>query len=279
ADLVDRALAIDPTVRPTAAEAAATLARAARGRGTGRSAPTGVPSRSAIPSPARGQPPDLADEPTVIAALPGASPGASRPGDSSPGVATQRRPGPSRGPHPLPEPGPRYHGPGLWSGELIAVVVIAVVIVLLVILLGGGPFGGAGSAPGPAGSPTESTGATPTPAPTPTPSPTPAPTAAPTATPDPFDAAAALVGPVRAAIDAAKGPNGLKGKAVKDLDDALSAVAAALAKADASKARDTAARLDERVRALLDAGEVTGDDAARLASTVADLVLAVGVLP
>jgi len=287
ADLVDRALAIDPTVRPTAAEAAAILAQAARARGEGRSAMPGAPDPTGIPSSAAGHPPDLANEPTVIVALPGASSGAPGPGGASSPIA---RPQPSRGPqpthgrHPLPEPGPGYHGPGLWSGELVAVVVVAVAIVLLVILLGGGPFGGS-SSPGPTGSPTGSSGAvvtvspTPMPAPTAAPSPTPAPTAAPTPTPDPFDAAAALVGPVRAAIDAAKGPDGLKGKDVKGLDDALSAVAAALAKEDASKAIDATGKLDERVRALLDADAISGDPVARLASAVADLVAAVGALP
>ena len=293
ADLVDRALAIDPTVRPTAAEAAATLAGAARARGEGRSATPGmpapaatpgIPAPAAIPSPTPGPLPDLADDLTVAVALPGGSSGAPGSGGSSPPIPRPqepRGPRPTRGRHPLPEPGPGYHGPGLWSGELIAVVVVAVAIVLLVILLGGGPFGGS-SAPGPTGSPTASTGSIPTasPAATPTatPSPTPAPTAAPSPTLDPFDAAAALVGPVRAAIDAAKGPDGLKGKDVKGLDDALSAVAAALAKGDAAKALDAAGKLDERVRALLDANEVSGDPAARLASAVADLLAAVRAL-
>ncbi len=83
---------------------------------------------------------------------------------------------------------------------------------------------------------------------------------------------------MRAAIDAAKGPDGLKGKDVKGLDDALSAVAAALAKGDAAKALDAAGKLDERVRALLDANAVSGDPAARLASAVADLLAAVRAL-
>lgn len=273
ADLVDRALAIDPTVRPTAAEAAASLAEAARARRSGRNGLPGIPAPTPIQSPAPGQPPNLADEPTVIVALSEASAGASSPRIAA---SPSPRPQPSRGPHPLPEPGPRYHGPGLWSGELIAVLVIAVAIVLLVILLGGRPFGGSSSAPSPAGSPTESTGAVVAASPTAAPSPSPTPTATPTV--DPFDAAAALVGPVRAAIDTAKGPDGLKGKAVKSLDDSLSAVADALAKKDASKALDDAAHLDQRIRALLDADAVTGDPAARLASAVADLVEAVAAL-
>ena len=270
ADLVDRALVIDPTARPTAAEVAASLAVAERARGAGRSATPGVPGPAATPSPTSGPPPDGADELTVVASLPGASSGASSPGVAgSPGAPPQ----PPRGRHPLPEPGPRYHGPGLWSGELIAVVVIAVAIVLLVILLGGRPFGGSSSTPGPAGSPTASGLAT---SPTPTPSPSPTPAATPV---DPFASAAGFVGPVRAAIDAAKGPDGLKGKAAKSLEDDLAAVAVALEKKDASKARDGVARLDEGVRALLDGNAVTGDPAARLATAVADLVAAVAALP
>ncbi len=279
ADLVDRALAIDPLARPTAAEAAASLAEAARARRAARSAMPGAVAPVATPSPAPGEPPNLADEPTAIVALsrPGSDTSGPGSGTSGPGVAAPSSPRPSRGSHPLPEPGPRYHGPGLWSGELIAVVVIAVAIVLLVILLGGRPFGGSSSEPGPAGSPTESIGAVIAVSPTPMPSPSPTPAATPPV--DSFDAAAGLVGPLQAAIDAAKGPDGLKGKAAKSLDDDLAAVAAALAKRDASTARDDAERLDERVRVILDSDAVTGDTAARLASAVSDLVAAVAALP
>ncbi len=255
-----RALDADPAARPTAAEMARVLRDPVRSSADEQ---TALDIRHAPASSPAATPPVL---PT------GSDAGTVDRPPQSPGKRRRGR-GDRKS---LPKASTGYHGPGLWSGELVAIVVIALAIVVFLILLGGRPTGGSGSTPGPAESPTASSGATPTASPSAAHSPRLTATAPPTV--DPFAAAAALVGPVRAAIDAAKGPGGLKGKEAKDLDDLLSSMANALERDDAAKARGSAADLDARVRALLEAGAVTGDAAVRLASAVAELVAGVKAL-
>ena len=40
---------------------------------------------------------------------------------------------------PLPEPSSGYHGPGLWSGEVLAIIAVAIVIIAIVLVFGGRP--------------------------------------------------------------------------------------------------------------------------------------------
>jgi serine/threonine-protein kinase len=119
ASAVTRALDVDPARRPTAAELARTFA-------TPESPFAATPG----PSPA--------DERTALDVRRG-TPSSPR---QSEAVSPSFSPGKlrrGRARRPLPDAGPGYHGPGLWSGEVIAIIVVAVVIILAVILLGGRP--------------------------------------------------------------------------------------------------------------------------------------------
>jgi serine/threonine protein kinase len=151
ATAIDRALDAEPARRPTAAELALAFRptgstpaderttldawrMAATAAAPGSARPPAAPSPPSSPErtsfdvqPGASQPPHLRPEPP-------APPPPSRPDaipqSSSPG---KRR----RGQRPLPEAGPDYHGPGFWSGELIAITTTLIAIIALVILLGG----------------------------------------------------------------------------------------------------------------------------------------------
>jgi hypothetical protein len=86
-------------------------------------------------------------------------------------------------------------------------------------------------------------------------------------TPDPFAAARAAAEDVRAAIAAAKGgPDGLKGKDAKALEDRVNAVERALDAGNAKDAMKQANDLVNRVNDLIRARRLTGQRADQLLS-------------
>ncbi len=166
-----------------------------------------------------------------------------------------------------------YRGPSLWSGEILLIAIVAA-IVLLVVLAFAGAFGG-----GPAAVPASIGPASPTPTGSEA-SPSPAsPSPGPSASADPFATAAARASDLRAAIDAARGPGGLKGKDAKDLSDLLDQVAGALANGDAAGARAATDRLATQVQASISRGTISGDAAQTVGAAIDMLVAAVAALP
>jgi serine/threonine protein kinase len=152
ASAIDRALDADSARRPTAVDLARTF-RPAASTPTDERTTLDAGRMAAIPAapgwvrpPATPSPPPPAERASADV-QPGASPPPSRPeppAPSPPRRADAVPPSPfpgkrRRGRKPLPEAGPDYHGPGFWSGELIAIVVVVVVIIALVILFGGRP--------------------------------------------------------------------------------------------------------------------------------------------
>jgi len=128
---IERALDPDPRRRPTAAVLAAALAGAAGG-GEG-------PSLGASRDSSAGRR-DAADERTALdVRRPAAPPAATAPAPATPAPSADQPHRGGREPRPLPDASPRYHGPGLWSGEAVAVIAIAIGLVLLVLVLGGRP--------------------------------------------------------------------------------------------------------------------------------------------
>ncbi len=105
----------------------------------------------------------------------------------------------------------------------------------------------------PPASPSASPSRPPSPSPTSSPSPTP--------TRDAFAAARARLADVRAAIDAARGSGGLKGKDANELLALANKVGEAIDDRDASEARDAAGKLVEQVRKDIKDGDIGGDRA------------------
>ena len=106
---------------------------------------------------------------------------------------------------------------------------------------------------------------------------TPAPT--PSATANPYAAAQSASQTVRSAIAAARGPNGLNGKNAKDLGSQLDEFDRALNKQDPNAAQDAANKLAAQVADLVDHGGVTGQAAANLEVAANSLVAAAYALP
>ena len=100
----------------------------------------------------RGLDPDPARRPDAAAMLDAFATGSTGP---RPAGRTALRPGPASAPvpppaadaahrgrdvrRPLPEPSSGYHGPGLWSGEVLAIIAVAIVIIAIVLVFGGRP--------------------------------------------------------------------------------------------------------------------------------------------
>ena len=166
-----------------------------------------------------------------------------------------------------------YRGPSLWSGEILLIAIVAAIVLLVLLAIAGVFGGGPAAAPASIGSPS------------PTPSPvevspsgaSPSPSASPSA--DPFATAAARVADLRAAIDAAKGPGGVKGKDAKDLGDLLDQVTRALASGDAAGATAATDRLATQVQAAISDGTISGETAQAVGAAVDALVAAVAPLP
>jgi hypothetical protein len=273
ASLVGQALDVRPGGRPSAATMAASLrslavaaggagvpsqalpsriagavaggVAGAQGNGGGIDAGTGpdAPTRAAI---------------TTVASVPGPA------GPSRPTAKVPSRPG--RG-------SDHYRGPSLWSGEILLIAIVAAIVLLVLLAIAGAFGGGPGAAPPSIGS------ASPTPSPVEaspsgaSPSPSPSPSA------DPFATAAARGADLRAAIDAAKGPGGLKGKDAKDLSDLLDQVTRALASADAAGATAATDRLATQVQASISDGTIGGETAQAVGAAIDALVAAVAALP
>jgi tellurite resistance protein len=86
----------------------------------------------------------------------------------------------------------------------------------------------------------------------------------PRATLDAFAAARARLADMRAAIDAARGSGGLKGKDANELDALTNKVDQAITDRDAREAREAADKLVEEVRKDIEEGRVSGERAQRL---------------
>jgi serine/threonine-protein kinase len=156
--------------------------------------------------------------------------------------------------------------PGFLATLLLGTAVVAAAVGLRAAL---GPSAGSGS-PVPS-APTVAVSAPPalgSPAPT---SPAPSPSATPARTPDP---AVAALDAVDAAIAAARGGHGLKGKEANDLEALARRVRTALAGGDRSAALSDARDLDRRIRDLTKGDD--GGDARRLRSASTALIDALG---
>jgi hypothetical protein len=164
-----------------------------------------------------------------------------------------------------PTPGPaaasggRRTRPGKRAG--IAIIALALLEAILIVLVLMRALG----LPGPAlPGPSTSAGAT-SPSARLSPSPTVSPT--PTATRDAFAEARARLGDVRAAIEAARGSGGLKGKDANELLSLADKVDEAIQARDADKAREAAGKLLEEVRKRIKDGDISGDRARDLLAT------------
>ncbi|HYU49155.1 MAG TPA: serine/threonine-protein kinase [Candidatus Limnocylindria bacterium] len=133
---------------------------------------------------------------------------------------------------------------------VIAIGLVGAAVIVLALLTGLRSFN-----PGvlPPASPSASPSRPPSPSPTSSPSPTP--------TRDAFAAARARLADVRAAIDAARGSGGLKGKDANELLALANKVGEAIDDRDASEARDAAGKLVEQVRKDIKDGDIGGDRA------------------
>jgi len=103
--------------------------------------------------------------------------------------------------------------------------------------------------------------------------------ARPTGTVDPFVDARAASDEMRAAIAAARGPDGLNGREAKDLEGLLDRFDRALDNGDPKTARDEATKLAEQVAELIDQRAVDAQAADRLDTAVDRLVAAASTLP
>ena len=120
-------------------------------------------------------------------------------------------------------------------------------------------------------SPVPSASATPSPAPSPSPSPSPPPpTPTPAATPSVADRALAALDDVDAAIEAARGDGGLKGKEANELERRVREIRSAVTRGDLGEAEDRARSLANAVDKVSD--EIDEDEARRL-QNAADAVV------
>jgi hypothetical protein len=120
-------------------------------------------------------------------------------------------------------------------------------------------------------SPVPSASATPSPAPSPSPSPSPPPpTPTPAATPSVADRALAALDDVDAAIEAARGDGGLKGKEANELERRVREIWSAVTRGDLGEAEDRARSLANAVDKVSD--EIDEDEARRL-ENAADAVV------
>jgi len=253
---IARALAGDPSRRPTVTELGAMLTAALE---RWRSGPTSVAVRLAPTLERwRTEPASAAGDATTLLGLP-------LPGDRATGTDVARR-----------------HGRDGWMVAAVGALVAAAFLgwaafLLLGQGLGGGTVrqvvgGGTGTSP----SASASAPPTATPAPSPTPSPSPSPT--PTAIVDPYAYARAASDDMRTAIAAARGPNGLNGHAAKDLGSQLDRFDQALSKDDPTMARDEATKLAGQVADLVGHGPVDAQLAAQLHADADRLVAAANAL-
>ncbi len=162
------------------------------------------------------------------------------------------------------------------AGALLAALFLALVGYLL---LGFGGSGG-GASPSASGGSTGTSASARVP-PTAGPTPSTAPTLSPvtTATVDSYGNARAASDEMGAAIAAARGPGGLNGHEPKDLADHLARFDRALDKRDAKAARDEAVALAAQVAKLIGEGAVDVQAGARLGTAADLLVLAANALP
>ena len=170
----------------------------------------------------------------------------------------------------------RRHGRDGWMVAAVGTLVAALFLGLAAFLfLGRDGSGGRASPPvaggGSGTSPSASASAPPTPSPTPSPTPT--------ATVDPYGNARAASDEMRAAIAAARGPDGLNGRDAKDLGSQLDRFDRALDKHDPKTARDEANKLAGQVAELIDQRAVDAQAAARLRTAADRLVAAANALP
>ena len=271
ADLLARALDRPPAARPTAVE----LATGLRDLGRAAAQVAGQPPGGAIAGPAVGFAAVIVGAPggpdaETRAAIPTAPTGAAAPG-------ARASPDPSRPAVPIvarPRGGSdRYRGPSLWTGELILIGIVAVIVLVGLLALAGAFGAGSGAAPGPTGSPAVAT-ASPSPAASPSiASPGPSPSE------DAFALASARAADLAAAIDAAKGPGGLKGNEAKQLADHVSQVSGALAAGDAAAASSATEAVAAQVQDDIDHGQLQGASGQAVAAAVGALEQAVAALP
>jgi eukaryotic-like serine/threonine-protein kinase len=152
--------------------------------------------------------------------------------------------------------------------SIVAAAAIAVLIVAALVLASG-RFGLTGAPPG--SSPTSSTQPSPlSPPPSASPSPSPSPSPTPVPTPSVAERALAALDGVDAAINAAKGSGGLKGKEASELERRAHDVRSALAKGDLDAAAKAAENLAEKVQDLND--EMDEDAARRLENAVTAVI-------
>ena len=169
------------------------------------------------------------------------------------------------------------------DGRLVAVagVLLAALLLGLVgyLLLGFDGSGG-GESPSAAGASASASVTTPPTAGPPSPSAaSTAPSPAPTVSADAYGDARAASDEMRAAIEVARGPGGLKGREVKDLESSLSRFDRALEKHDPTAARDEANTLAERIAKLVRGGAVDAQAGVQLGTAADRLVAAANALP
>jgi len=145
---------------------------------------------------------------------------------------------------------------GALAGLVTALVIVGVLLSNRGAALGPSGSGEAGASPSVVTSASPSSSPSQSPTPTATPPPTP--------TPDPFADARARLSDMRAAIDAAKGGDGLKGKEANTLLMLTNDVDRAVQARDESKAASAADKLLAQVRKDISERKVTGPAASRL---------------
>jgi hypothetical protein len=247
-EILATALDADPGRRPDAVALGAglttalgTWTRAGIGAGAGSAAAAAAPpaGSAAAAAPPASMPPADPDASTVATPLP-----------TSDATASGRR---ATGAIATP-PATRRRGIGRWTSAALLTIVALWAVAIGAAFLGPLLTGGAGSASGSAppgdftAAPSTAVLATPSPSAPPTSSPTPPPTPPPT--PTVVDRAIQALGEVDAAIAAARGNGGLKGKEANDLERRAAAVRSALDDGDLERARTAAAALQDRADAL-----------------------------
>ncbi len=162
------------------------------------------------------------------------------------------------------------------AGALLAALLLGLVGYLL---LGFGGSGG-GESPSASGASASASLATPPTAGPPSPSAaSTAPSPTPTVSADAYGDARAASDEMRAAIEVARGPGGLKGREVKDLESRLSRFDRALDKQDPTAARDEADTLATQIVRLIDEGAVDAQAGVQLGTAADRLVAAANALP
>jgi len=169
------------------------------------------------------------------------------------------------------------------DGRLVAVagVLLAALLLGLVgyLLLGFDGSGG-GESPSAAGASASASVTTPPTAGPPSPSAaSTAPSPAPTVSADAYGDARAASDEMRAAIEVARKPGGLKGHEVKDLESSLSRFDRALDKHDPTTARDEADTLATQIVRLIGEGAVDAQAGVQLGTAADRLVAAANALP